>query len=347
LAEHFKIEVSEMMKICASFGFNIQFPTQRLTIKQTNLLYEKFGTNDLLQQESSGHSLKSAIGDLLSEAPIYEVKTKAQSSVTKQKNKRISVLAEELAIQEMTLRWIVEAVRVGVLEGKQPKIDVRHEDLVKAACLVWVGLPDSKNMVDRVRLSKISKRLNSSINDLIAVCKKFDISAINKTFLSASDSIYLQALFVSGSIPGLHSKDNNQAEAHSFAKQDDDQDSIGENKEVRVKPRVQYRNLNYSRQNFSDSPFKDSDFIGVNFNYSDISYANFSNCSLTESQLIRVIAVNTNFEETTINNCNFEFSDLTGASFLKAKLENVNFRKAIFSNTTWTDGRVIDSEPAS
>jgi uncharacterized protein YjbI with pentapeptide repeats len=68
---------------------------------------------------------------------------------------------------------------------------------------------------------------------------------------------------------------------------------------------------------------------------------------LTESQLIRVIAVNTNFEETTINNCNFEFSDLTGASFLKAKLENVNFRKAIFSNTTWTDGRVIDSEPAS
>ena len=51
LAEHFKIEVSEMMKICASFGFNVQFPTQRLTIKQTNLLYEKFGTNDLLQQE--------------------------------------------------------------------------------------------------------------------------------------------------------------------------------------------------------------------------------------------------------------------------------------------------------
>jgi uncharacterized protein YjbI with pentapeptide repeats len=155
----------------------------------------------------------------------------------------------------------------------------------------------------------------------------------------------LQALFGSDNIENFDLTETKNGTATMLVQQNKGKDSKVENSELALKPRVQYRNVNYVRQNFSDSPFKNSDFIAVNFNYSDISYANFFNCSLTESQLIRVVAVNTNFEKTTMKNCSFEFSDLTGASFLNAKIENVNFGKAIFSNTTWTDGRVIHSEP--
>ena len=90
--------------------------------------------------------------------------------------------------------------------------------------------------------------------------------------------------------------------------------------------------------------FKNSDFWQVNFGYADVSQVDFSGCSIRESQLTRVRAVGTIFDDTMISNCSFEFADLTDASFLNSKLIEVSFRKATFANTKWIDGRLLNSE---
>ena len=332
LADYLKRDVLDLIIFCNSYGFNIKNAQQNLTAKQVDLLYEKLEITENLLAKNSGDPLQSTIGDLLrnaNEAPLRVPKVQTKSSRGKEKNKRISVLAKELKVQELTLRWLIDAVRVPVIEGKQQKFEVRHESLIKTACDIWAELPESKNMVDRMRLTKIAKRVGASTSDLCDMCDEFLISIQNKTFVSASDGVFLQTLYVCKEGKDLIHRDLDVSPEPSVSN---------------VAIRVQYRNANYVRQDFANVSFKNSDFLQVNFSYSDISGADFSYCAMTELKMIRVTAMNTNFEEAIVKNCSFEFADLTGASFFNAKFEDVNFRKAIFSNTKWTDGRVVNSE---
>lgn len=246
-----------------------------------------------------------------------------------QKNKRISVLADELNVQELTLRWLIDAVRATVIEGKQPKINVRDEAIVKAASDVWAKLPVDTNMIDRMRVSKIAKRSGATIKELFKVCSDFNIKIQNKSFVSASDGVYLQALY---SRKKLETQPKRNVEI------------VPQKVNVPSAERVQYRNTSYLRQNFVATSFENSDFLQVNFGYADISGSDFTGCSLKESQLTRVRAVGSVFVNAEISNCSFDFADLTGASFLNSELSAVSFRKAIFAETKWIDGRLINSE---
>ena len=184
-------------------------------------------------------------------------------------------------------------------------------------------------MVDRMRVSKIAKRSGLEVKDLINLCSEFNIQVQNKSFVSAADGVYLQTLCLGHKVKTPASRE---------------EELVLEVIKNLSEDRVQYRNSNYVRQDFTNAKFNNSDFRQVNFGYSDVSNADFSGCLLVESQLIRVTAVGTIFDDTTISNCSFEFADLTGASFLNSKLEDVSFRKAIFGNTKWVDGRLINSE---
>ena len=330
-AEYYQKEIGEVITFCNSKGFNVEHPSQRLTVKQINLLYKQFDGAELLKVDNSVVPIQSTFGNLLREASgASEVKPKSRVNAPhgKQKNKRISVLADELSVQEVTLRWLIGAVRANVIEGKQPKIDVRHESHIRTACEVWAQLPEGTNMVDRMRVSKIAKRSGLEIKDLINLCNEFKIQVQNKSFVSAADGVYLQTLSLGHKVKTPASREEELAI---------------ETIENLSEDRVQYRNSNYVRQDFTDAKFNNSDFRQVNFGFSDVSNADFSGCLLVESQLIRVTAVGTIFDDTTISNCSFEFADLTGASFLNSKLEDVSFRKAIFGNTKWVDGRLINS----
>ena len=184
-------------------------------------------------------------------------------------------------------------------------------------------------MVDRMRVSKIVKRSGLEVKDLMGLCSEFKIQIQNKSFVSAADGVYLQTLCLSHTVKTPASRE---------------EELVLEVLKNLSEDRVQYRNSNYVRQDFTNAKFNNSDFRQVNFGYSDVSNADFSGCLIVESQLIRVTAVGTIFDDTTISNCSFEFADLTGASFLNSKLEDVSFRKAIFGNTKWVDGRLINSE---
>ena len=331
-AEFYQKEIAEVITFCKSFGFNIEHPSQRLTVKQINLLYQQFDMAELLKVDNLVAPLQSTFGNLLGDARgVSEVKPKlnVNASHVKQKNKRISVLADELNVQEVTLRWLIGAVRANVIEGKQPKIDVRHEILIRTACDVWSQLPEGTNMVDRMRVSKIAKRSGLEVKDLINLCTESKIQIQNRSFVSAADGVYLQTLCLGHKVKTSASREEELAT---------------ETVENLSEDRVQYRNSNYVRQDFTNAKFKNSDFRQVNFGYSDVSNADFSGCLIVESQLIRVNAVGTIFDDATISNCSFEFADLTEASFLNTKLEDVSFRKAIFGNTKWVDGRLINSE---
>ena len=331
-ADFYQKEIGEVITFCNSYGFNIKDPSQRLTVKQINLLYKQFGIAELLKVENLGAPLQSTFGNLLLEASgTPEIKPKSHLNVShgKQKNKRISVLADELNVEEVTLRWLIGAVRANVIEGKQPRIDLRHENLIRTACEVWAQLPEGTNMVDRMRVSKIAKRSGLEVKDLINLCSEFNIQVQNKSFVSAADGVYLQTLCLGHKVKTPASRVDELAI---------------ETVENLSGNRVQYRNSNYVRQDFTNAKFNNSDFRQVNFGYSDVSNADFSGCLIVESQLIRVTAVGTIFDDATILNCSFEFADLTGASFLNSKLEDVSFRKAIFGNTKWVDGRLINSE---
>ena len=331
-AEFYQKEIGEVITFCNSYGFNVEHPSQRLTVKQINLLYKQFDIAELLKVDNLGTPLQGTFGNLLREAsgaPEVKPKSNVNALHGKQKNKRISVLAGELNVQEVTLRWLIGAVRANVIEGKQPRIDLRHENLIRTACEVWAQLPEGTNMVDRMRVSKIVKRSGLEVKDLINLCNEFNIQVQNKSFVSAADGVYLQTLCLGHKVKTPASRVDELAI---------------ETVENLSGNRVQYRNSNYVRQDFTNAKFNNSDFRQVNFGYSDVSNADFSGCLLVESQLIRVTAVGTIFDDTTISNCSFEFADLTGASFLNSKLEDVSFRKAIFGNTKWVDGRLINSE---
>lgn len=331
-ADFYQKEIGEVITFCNSYGFNIKDPSQRLTVKQINLLYKQFGIAELLKVENLGAPLQSTFGNLLHEAsgaPEVKPKSHVNASQGKQRNKRISVLADELNVQEVTLRWLIGAVRANVIEGKQPKIDVRHESLIRTACEVWAQLPEGTNMVDRMRVSKIVKRSGLEVKDLMGLCSEFNIQIQNKSFVSAADGVYLQTLCLSHKveIPGSQEEDVVPKVLESLSEE-----------------RVQYRNANYARQDFSGAIFKNSDFWQVNFGYADVSQADFSGCSIREAQLTRVHAVGTIFDDSKISNCSFDFADLTGASFLNSELSAVSFRKATFAKTIWIDGRLINSE---
>ena len=331
-AKFYQKEIGEVITFCNSKGFNVEHPSQRLTVKQINLLYKQFDIEELLKVDDLSAPFQSKFGNLLREArgaPEVKPKSNINASHGKQKNKRISVLAGELNVQEVTLRWLIGAVRANVIEGKQPKIDLRYESLIRTTCEVWAQLPEGTNMVDRMRVSKIAKRSGLEVKDLINLCSEFNIQVQNKSFVSAADGVYLQTLCLSHKVKTPASRVDELAI---------------ETVENLSGNRVQYRNSNYVRQDFTNAKFNNSDFRQVNFGYSDVSNADFSGCLLVESQLIRVTAVGTIFDDTTISNCSFEFADLTGASFLNSKLEDVTFRKAIFGNTKWVDGRLINSE---
>ena len=331
-ADFYQKEIGEVITFCNSYGFNIKDPSQRLTGKQINLLYKQFGIAELLKVENLGAPLQSTFGNLLLEASgTPEVKPKSHLNVShgKQKNKRISVLADELNVEEVTLRWLIGAVRANVIEGKQPKIDVRHESLIRTACEVWAQLPEGTNMVDRMRVSKIVKRSGLEVKDLMRLCSEFNIQIQNKSFVSAADGVYLQTLCLSHKVEIPASQE---------------EDVVPKVLESLSEERVQYRNANYARQDFSGAIFKNSDFWQVNFGYADVSQADFSGCSIREAQLTRVHAVGTIFDDSKISNCSFDFADLTGASFLNSELSAVSFRKATFVETKWIDGRLINSE---
>ena len=331
-ADFYQKEIGEVITFCNSYGFNIKDPSQRLTVKQINLLYKQFGIAELLKVENLGAPLQSTFGNLLLEASgTPEIKPKSHLNVShgKQKNKRISVLADELNVEEVTLRWLIGAVRANVIEGKQPKIDVRHESLIRTACEVWAQLPEGTNMVDRMRVSKIVKRSGLEVKDLMGLCSEFNIQIQNKSFVSAADGVYLQTLCLSHKVEIPASQE---------------EEVVPKVLESLSEERVQYRNANYARQDFSGAIFKNSDFWQVNFGYADVSQADFSGCSIREAQLTRVHAVGTIFDDSKISNCSFDFADLTGASFLNSELSAVSFRKATFAKTIWIDGRLINSE---
>ena len=331
-ADFYQKEIGEVITFCNSYGFNIKDPSRRLTVKQINLLYKQFGIAELLKVENLGAPLQSTFGNLLLEASgTPEVKPKSHLNVShgKQRNKRISVLADELNVEEVTLRWLIGAVRANVIEGKQPKIDVRHESLIRTACEVWAQLPEGTNMVDRMRVSKIVKRSGLEVKDLMGLCSEFNIQIQNKSFVSAADGVYLQTLCLSHKVEIPASQE---------------EDVVPKVLESLSEERVQYRNANYARQDFSGAIFKNSDFWQVNFGYADVSQADFSGCSIREAQLTRVHAVGTIFDDSKISNCSFDFADLTGASFLNSELSAVSFRKATFVETKWIDGRLINSE---
>ena len=331
-ADFYQKEIGEVITFCNSYGFNIKDPSQRLTVKQINLLYKQFGIAELLKVENLGAPLQSTFGNLLLEASgTPEVKPKSHLNVShgKQRNKRISVLADELNVEEVTLRWLIGAVRANVIEGKQPKIDVRHESLIRTACEVWAQLPEGTNMVDRMRVSKIVKRSGLEVKELMGLCSEFNIQIQNKSFVSAADGVYLQTLCLSHKVEIPASQE---------------EDVVPKVLESLSEERVQYRNANYARQDFSGAIFKNSDFWQVNFGYADVSQADFSGCSIREAQLTRVHAVGTIFDDSKISNCSFDFADLTGASFLNSELSAVSFRKATFVETKWIDGRLINSE---
>jgi len=399
-AEFYKKSVDEVLAICNSHGFNILLPEQRLTTKQINSLYKNFAVGEMSLGINLVSPLKTAIGDLLSDAKNSETSLKkgkrvhelakelgmtnaevidlchklgigvksplstvikqhadrlraradrdgatrgAQStsaveipvfkilasSRNDQKNKRISVLADELNVRELTLRWLVDAVRVTVIEGKQPKINLRDEALVKAACKVWANLPEDSNVIDRMRVSKIAKRSGATIKDLLKLCDYAGIKIQNKSFVSPSDGVFLQTLY------------SLKSEAAPLKR---DEKRISEKTKAPSLERVQYRNISYLRQNFVETSFANSDFQQVNFGYADLSGSDFTACSIKESQFTRVRAVGSIFINAKIINCSFDFADLTGANFLDSEVSAVSFRKATFAETTWFDGRLINSE---
>ena len=331
-ADFYQKEIGEVITFCNSYGFNIKDPSQRLTVKQINLLYKQFDIAELLKVDNLGAPLKSTFGNLLHEAsgaPEVKPKSHVNASQGKQRNKRISVLADELNVQEVTLRWLIGAVRANVIEGKQPKIDVRYESLIRTACEVWAQLPEGTNMVDRMRVSKIVKRSGLEVKDLMRLCSEVNIQIQNKSFVSAADGVYLQTLCLSHKVETPASREEDVVPMALASLSED---------------RVQYRNSNYVRQNFTNVKFNSSDFRQVNFGYADISGSDFTGCSLKDSQLTRVRAVGSVFVNAKISNCSFDFADLTGASFLNSELSAVSFRKATFAKTIWIDGRLINSE---
>ena len=331
-AEFYQKEIGEVITFCNSYGFNIKHPNQRLTVKQINLLYKQFDIAELSKVDNLGAPLKSTFGNLLHEAsgaPEIKPKSHVNASQGKKRNKRISVLADELNVQEVTLRWLIGAVRANVIEGKQPKIDVRYESLIRTACEVWAQLPEGTNMVDRMRVSKIVKRSGLEVKDLMRLCSEVNIQIQNKSFVSAADGVYLQTLCLSHKVETPASREEDVVPMALASLSED---------------RVQYRNSNYVRQNFTNVKFNSSDFRQVNFGYADISGSDFTGCSLKDSQLTRVRAVGSVFVNAKISNCSFDFADLTGASFLNSELSAVSFRKATFAKTIWIDGRLINSE---
>ena len=331
-ADFYQKEIGEVITFCNSYGFNIKDPSQRLTVKQINLLYKQFDIAELSKVDNLGAPLKSTFGNLLHEAsgaPEVKPKSHVNASQGKKRNKRISVLADELNVQEVTLRWLIGAVRANVIEGKQPKIDVRYESLIRTACEVWAQLPEGTNMVDRMRVSKIVKRSGLEVKDLMRLCSEVNIQIQNKSFVSAADGVYLQTLCLSHKVETPASREEDVVPMALASLSED---------------RVQYRNSNYVRQNFTNVKFNSSDFRQVNFGYADISGSDFTGCSLKDSQLTRVRAVGSVFVNAKISNCSFDFADLTGASFLNSELSAVSFRKATFAKTIWIDGRLINSE---
>lgn len=317
LAKELGMTNAEVIDLCHKLGIGVKGPSSTVIEQQADRLRARAERDGLTR----GAQLTAAF-----EKPVIKILAEPKSD---QKNKRISVLANELNVQELTLRWLIDAVRATVIEGKQPKISLRDEAIVKAACEVWANLPVDTNMIDRMRVSKIAKRSGATIKDLFKLCNDFNIKIQNKSFVSASDGVFLQTLY---------SRKSTEAPSKN------NEEIVPQQANVSGIERVQYRNTSYLRQNFVETSFINSDFQQVNFGYADISGSDFTGCLLKDSLLTRVRAVGSVFVNTKISNCSFEFADLTGASFLNSELSAVSFRKATFAETKWIDGRLINSE---
>jgi len=317
IAKELGMTDAEVVDLGHKLGIGVKGPSSTVVERQADRLRaraERDGLNRAVQPP------------VASVQPVAKVSSKSKSE---QKTKRISVLAAELKIQELVLRWLIDAVRATVIEGKQSKINLRDEAIVKAACEVWAKLPVDINTSLRMRISKIAKRSGATIKDLTDLCDEFNVKIQNKTFVSALDGIYLQALYSRKSVKAPPKRN---------------EETVPQKVDVPSVERVQYRNTSYLRQDFLATSFKNSDFLKVNFGYADVSGSDFTGCSLRDSQLTRVRAVGAVFVNAKISNCSFDFADLTGASFLNSELSAVSFRKATFAETIWIDGRLINSE---
>ena len=362
LSEYFGVPVDELRSICEENDIPVTLDQNDLAKNSRKKL-----TGILASQNFGAAGIESA-GDT-PEIPITYVATKeknktgaSQQILERATIKRIAVLAKELSTTEDLLRFVIDALQIRVIEDRQDKIEVRHETDIARALNLINELPGEINERHELKLKTVAARFRTTVPALLVLCSEHGIPTRYKRYVSAHGGLHLATLLQT---PGVLEKLDTSAKETSSTPAPDDMNTP---KEVEVSEAVNYQGVSLARQNFEGFSFENSVMkevdlslailvhanlrrvdaregtftrtkaFSADFSYSDISHAHFDHADMSSANLHSANCSDTNF-----TNANFQNADLTDANFTGADVRWADFNGARFHNTTWIDGRTIDS----
>ena len=364
-ASEFDLTVTEVLELCRTLGFSDVDEERRLSRRQILQLSNHLLQNEInLIYQDDTHST-TALGSILEEAiaaPVTKKRAPVQRRTTGPARKRLAVLASELGTSETNLKWFSNVVGIPLSEDTNPKFDLRYEHQLIDVVETWTNPPFDLDPFTQVRLSKIAKRLKSTIKEVTEICSQQNIEIHKHTFVS------LQGEYLIIKANTLHGNED-AIQPVSDASEQTPPALAG------TEERTQYRGVSLIRQDFSGVDFSNADMREVDLSYSTLSNAIFSRTWLDRGLIMRSISPEADFAGASMHSMNADFadlqrsqfmdSDLRHASFIKANLSSANFEgadlrnanlrdaqmegasfaEATFGNTTWIDGSIIHEVP--
>ena len=364
-ASEFDLTIAEVLELCRTLGFSEVDEERRLSRRQILQLSNHLLQNEinLIYQDDTRST--TALGSILEEAiaaPVTKKRAPAQRRTTGPARKRLSALANELGTSEINLEWLCNVVGIPLSEDTNPKFDLRYEHQLIDVVETWTNPPFDLDPFTQVRLSKIAKRLKSTIKEVTEVCSQQNIEIHKHTFVSLQgEYLIIKASTLHGNEAAIQPvSDASEQTLPALAGTEE---------------RTQYRGVSLIRQDFSGVDFSNADMREVDLSYSTLSNAIFSRTWLDRGVLMRSISPAADFAGASMHSLNADFadlqrsqfmdSDLRHASFVKANLssanfegadlrnanlrdaqvDNTSFAEASFGNTTWIDGSIIHEVP--
>ncbi|MFN5115412.1 MAG: pentapeptide repeat-containing protein [Acidimicrobiaceae bacterium] len=298
--------------------------------------------------------------------PVIETKranpmAPSSAPVERAVNKRISVLARELETEEDTLHYVIDALQIRIIHDRFEKVEVRHEQAIRTALKAMANLPRDFNDRGEIKLKAIASAFGVPHSRLVQFCAEQGIPIRHTRYVSPHGGLRIATLLNSQDIVQELNRNNVNPASTTAAPQNTEE-------LVEQTPAVNYQGITLTRQNFKEFSFEKSDMRQVDLSFSILVQANLKGVDATDGEFSRVQAALSDFSNANLSNARFDHADLSRSSlrnsccigtsfsntnlqradFTGANLTNADFRwadlsGAIFSNTTWINGKVINS----
>jgi uncharacterized protein YjbI with pentapeptide repeats len=359
IAEFLELPLDQILTTCHELGINVHGPAHELRKKDAESVRNHISISRL-EAAQSNHTVDSS-------TPMIEVSIttprKTIEAVGRATTKRIEVVARENNESIDQIYFVIKALHIPIVHGDKEKISVHHEDDIRVALGLLDDLPNDRRDRGEVRIRPMIESRGLALSVVQQFCSEKSLQLRHGKYATTEDGLRLALLL---SDPAILRRLRN--ESHPTQETEIHENLTKSNEASDKGFVVDYREVDLSRQNFTGFDFEAALMTAVNLSFCKLVDAKFSRANIDNADVTRAICVRANFSHSQCNTTNFSRAvlehanfhgasltdaNLLGCSFMGTNFSNANLKGAaiklqphdviILNNTTWTDGRIVNS----